>query len=121
MLVTAHYDHIGYGNRSNALGGIGQIHNGADDNASGDAGVLETAEAFSRLPQAPKRTVIFALWDGEEEGLYGSKYWIEHPTVPLASVAAVINVDMIGRLRSNRVIVYGGAHQLRLAATVEPR
>ena len=107
VLVTAHYDHIGYGNRSNALGGIGQIHNGADDNASGDAGILETAEAFSHLPQAPKRTVIFALWDGEEEGLYGSKYWIEHPTVPLASVAAVINVDMIGRLRSNRVIVYG--------------
>ena len=108
VFVTAHYDHIGYGNRSNSLGGIGQIHNGADDNASGDAGVLETATAFSHLPQAPKRTVIFALWDGEEEGLYGSKYWIEHPTVPLASVAAVINVDMIGRLRKKHVIVYGG-------------
>jgi hypothetical protein len=107
VFVTAHYDHVGYGNARTSLGGIGQIHNGADDNASGDAGVLETAKAFTVLGQPPKRSVMFALWDAEEEGLLGSKYWIEHPTVPLASVAAVINVDMIGRLRNNRVLVYG--------------
>jgi len=107
VFVTAHYDHVGYGNAQTSLGGIGQIHNGADDNASGDAGVLETAKAFMVLGQAPKRSVMFALWDAEEEGLLGSKYWIAHPTVPLSSVAAVINVDMIGRLRSNRVLIYG--------------
>src|SRR5262245_16819132 len=107
VFVTAHYDHVGYGNSRTSLGGIGQIHNGADDNASGDAGVLETAKAFTVLGQAPKRSVMFALWDAEEEGLLGSKYWIAHPTVPLASIAAVINVDMIGRLRNNRVLVYG--------------
>ncbi len=108
VMVTAHYDHVGYGKPSNSFGPLGQIHNGADDNASGDAGILEVANAFNQLPQPPKRSVMFGLWDGEEAGLLGSKYWIEHPTVPLASVAAVINVDMIGRLRNSRVIVYGG-------------
>jgi hypothetical protein len=108
VMVTAHYDHVGYGKASNSFGPLGQIHNGADDNASGDAGLLETAGAFNQLPQPPKRSVMFALWDAEEEGLLGSKYWLEHPTVPLANVAAVLNVDMIGRLRGNRVIVYGG-------------
>jgi hypothetical protein len=107
VFITAHYDHVGYGNARTSLGGIGQIHNGADDNASGDAGVLETAKAFAVLGQSPKRSVMFALWDAEEEGLLGSKYWIGHPTVPLSNVAAVINVDMIGRLRNNRVLVYG--------------
>ncbi len=107
VMVTAHYDHIGYGKRTNSYGPLGQIHNGADDNASGDAGVLATAEAFGRLPQPARRSVLFCLWDGEEEGLWGSKYWIDHPTVPLAQVAAVVNVDMIGRLRKDHVIVYG--------------
>jgi hypothetical protein len=108
ILVTAHYDHVGYGKASNSYGPLGQIHNGADDNASGDAGILEVANAFNQLPQPPKRSVMFAFWDAEEEGLLGSKYWIDHPTVPLANVDAVINVDMIGRLRDNHVIVYGG-------------
>ena len=92
-----HYDHVGYGRNSNSNGPIGQIHNGADDNASGVAGVMETAEAFTHLPQPPRRSVIFALWDGEEAGLLGSKYWIDHSTVPLKQVAAAANVDMIGR------------------------
>jgi membrane-associated protease RseP (regulator of RpoE activity) len=108
VMVTAHYDHVGYGRASNSFGPIGRIHNGADDNASGDAGILEIANAFNQLPQPPKRSVMFALWDAEEEGLLGSKYWIEHPTVPLSSVAAILNVDMIGRLRSNHLIIYGG-------------
>ncbi|HEY2827342.1 MAG TPA: M28 family peptidase [Pirellulales bacterium] len=108
VLVIAHYDHVGYGKASNSFGPLGQIHNGADDNASGDAGILEVANAFSQLPQPPKRSVMFALWDAEEDGLLGSKYWIDHPSVPLTNVAAVLNVDMIGRLRDNRVIVYGG-------------
>lgn len=108
VLVSAHYDHIGYGSAENSFGPTGQIHNGADDNASGVSGILEVASAFTKLPQPPKRSVMFALWDAEEEGLFGSKYWIKHPTVPLIDVAAVLNVDMIGRLRNDRVIVYGG-------------
>ncbi len=107
IVVGAHYDHVGYGNARNSLGPSGFIHNGADDNASGVAGLLEVAEAITRLPELPKRTILFAFWDGEERGLLGSKHWGEQPTVPLARVPIVLNADMIGRLRDNRVIVYG--------------
>ncbi len=107
ILVGAHYDHVGYGTLRNSYGPIGYIHNGADDNASGVAALLEVAEAVSRLPEKPKRTILFAFWDGEEKGLWGSKYWVEHPTVPLDKVRVAINVDMVGRLRDNKLEVYG--------------
>ena len=107
VIVSAHYDHVGYGNRQNSLGPIGFIHNGADDNASGVAGLLEIAEAIGKLPQPPRRSILFVLWDGEEKGLLGSKHWLEQPTVPLHQVTLMINMDMIGRLRSSRVEVYG--------------
>ena len=107
ILVGAHYDHVGYGTYRNSYGPIGRIHNGADDNASGVAALLEVAEAVNRLAEKPKRSILFAFWDGEEKGLLGSKYWIEHPTVPLDRVRLAINVDMIGRLRNSRVEVFG--------------
>jgi hypothetical protein len=107
ILVGAHYDHVGYGTFRNSHGPTGYIHNGADDNASGVAALMEAAEAASRLPEKPRRSILFAFWDGEEKGLLGSKYWIEHPTVPLAGVRLAINIDMIGRLRGSRVEVYG--------------
>jgi hypothetical protein len=107
ILIGAHYDHVGYGNSRNSYGPIGHIHNGADDNASGVAGLLEVVAAFAKLPQPPKRSVLFAFWDGEELGLVGSKYWVEHPTLPLNRVTTMINIDMIGRLRGNRLDVYG--------------
>lgn len=105
IVVGAHYDHVGYGTQRTSFGPLGHIHNGADDNASGTAGVLEVAQAFVDL--APRRTILFALWDGEEQGLLGSKHWTAHPTVPLADVRLMINADMIGRLRDERVEVYG--------------
>jgi hypothetical protein len=107
IIVGAHYDHVGYGTQRNSYGPLGYIHNGADDNASGTAGLIETIEAFSQLPQRPRRTILFALWDGEEQGLVGSKHWIANPTVDFANVCFKINCDMIGRLRDNRVMVYG--------------
>ncbi len=107
ILVGAHYDHVGYGTLRNSHGPIGYIHNGADDNASGVAALLEVAQAVSRLPERPKRTILFAFWDGEEKGLWGSKYWIEHPTIPLDHLRVAINVDMVGRLRNSKVTVYG--------------
>ncbi len=107
IIVSAHYDHVGYGKPTNSFGPIGYIHKGADDNASGIAGLLALTEAMGHLPRHPRRSVLFALWDGEEQGLLGSRYWLEHPTVPLAQVPILVNMDMIGRLRSSRVEIYG--------------
>ncbi len=107
VLVGAHYDHVGYGRRGNGLEQFGFIHNGADDNASGTASVLELAQAFTLLPQPPRRSVLFAFWDAEEKGMLGSKHWVAHPTVPLERVTVMINLDMIGRLRNDRLIVFG--------------
>ncbi len=107
ILVGAHYDHVGYGNASNSNGPIGQIHNGADDNASGVAGVLSLAAALQNLPTPPRRSILFAFWDGEEKGLLGSQHWTREPTIPVQQVVMALNVDMIGRLREGRVEVYG--------------
>jgi len=107
VVVGAHYDHLGYGTRRNSRGQVGRIHNGADDNASGTSAVLEVAEAFTLLPQPPRRSILFALWDAEEKGLLGSKHWIAHPTLPLDRVDVLLNVDMVGRLRDDRMMVYG--------------
>jgi hypothetical protein len=107
VIVSAHYDHVGYGKKSNSYGPIGFIHHGADDNASGVSGLLNLAEAVGRLPVHPRRSLMLALWDGEEAGLLGSRYWIAHPTLPLDRVPIVVNMDMIGRLRQERLEIYG--------------
>ncbi len=107
VIVGAHYDHVGYGSKKTSRGEIGFIHNGADDNASGTAAVVELAEAFTMLPVAPRRSVLFACFDAEEIGLYGSKHWVAKPNVALANVAAMVNLDMVGRLRDDRLIVFG--------------
>jgi C-terminal processing protease CtpA/Prc len=114
ILVGAHYDHVGYGNASNSNGPIGQIHNGADDNASGVAGVLSLAAALQQLPTPPRRSILFVFWDGEEKGLLGSQHWTREPTIPLQQVVMALNVDMIGRLRDGRVEVYGSRTSLGL-------
>lgn len=107
ILVGAHYDHVGYGTKYNSLGTVGLIHNGADDNASGTSGLLELAEALTMLAQPPRRSILFVFWDAEEKGLLGSKHWTAHPTVPLEQVVALLNMDMIGRSRNDRLIIFG--------------
>lgn len=106
IVVGAHYDHVGYGTAQNSFGPTGYIHNGADDNASGTAALLELAEAITLLTP-PRRSVLFALWDAEEKGLLGSQHWVSHPTLPLANVRMKINMDMVGRLRDNRLEIFG--------------
>ncbi len=115
VLVGAHYDHVGYGTADNSNGPTGYIHNGADDNASGTAALLECIEAIVQLEPHPRRTLLFALWDGEEKGLLGSQHWVEAPTVARSRVKLVYNMDMVGRLRKERLEVYGTrtAHGLR--------
>jgi len=107
VLIGAHYDHVGYGTRRNSQGPVGEIHNGADDNASGVSGLLELAEALTVLPEAPKRSILFAFWDAEEKGLFGSRHWIDHPTVPVDHVVCSLTLDMVGRLREDRLTLYG--------------
>ncbi|RMG40830.1 MAG: M20/M25/M40 family metallo-hydrolase [Planctomycetota bacterium] len=107
VLVGAHYDHVGYGNERNSRGPIGYVHNGADDNASGTAALLEIAEALMLLPQRPRRSVLIAFWDAEEKGLLGSRFFVRSPTVPLERIRFVLNIDMVGRLRNRTVEVFG--------------
>jgi len=107
IVVGAHYDHVGYGNRQNSLGPIGRIHNGADDNASGTSVLLETIEAFAKSGLKTRRSILFAFWDAEERGLVGSRYWLSHPTLPLDGVKLNITLDMVGRLRNQRLYVLG--------------
>ncbi len=107
VIVCAHFDHVGFGTPRNSRGPIGYVHNGADDNASGVASLLEIVEAVRKLPRPPRRTLLFAFWDGEEKGLLGSKHWITSPTRPLSQIKLVINADMIGRLRPEGVEVTG--------------
>ena len=91
VLVTAHFDHIGIGR---AVGGD-SIYNGADDDASGVIGLIEIARDLSAAP--PGRTVVFAAMAGEELGLLGTRWYVDHPAVPLASTVAALNLEMIGR------------------------
>ncbi len=117
VLIGAHYDHLGVGHQDGSLDflrGRGQIHNGADDNASGTAAVLEIARAFVASGVQPRRRVIFAFFDGEERGLLGSQHYVQRPPVAGERVALMINLDMVGRLRE-RVTVYGAPTGDRLA------
>jgi hypothetical protein len=107
IVVGAHYDHVGYGDSSNSFGPFGKIHNGADDNASGTSVLLETINAFARSGLKTRRTILFAFWDAEERGLVGSRYWLSHPTLPLEKVKLNITMDMVGRLREERLYLQG--------------
>ncbi|MDC0308293.1 M20/M25/M40 family metallo-hydrolase [Planctomycetaceae bacterium] len=107
IVIGAHYDHVGYGYSGNSRGTVGQIHNGADDNGSGVAAILEYIEAVSLSKTAPRRSILFAFWDAEELGLLGSKHWTANPTINLNRIKYYINLDMIGRLTDNEIEVYG--------------
>jgi len=108
IVIGAHYDHLGLGGEgSGSLSARTGIHHGADDNASGVAGLIELARMLSSHKQ--KRTVVFIAFSGEEEGLIGSSYYVNHPIVPLANTVAMINMDMIGRLKDKNLIVGGVA------------
>ena len=124
IVVGAHYDHVGYGTRRNSFGPIGFIHNGADDNASGVATLLEVIDALTLSGHQPRRSILFAFWDGEEKGLLGSKHWMRNPTVPVESVQLAWNVDMVGRLTDGRIEIMGartgtGMRQLLSSAALD--
>ncbi|CAN5843829.1 hypothetical protein BH20ACI4_BH20ACI4_18660 [soil metagenome] len=106
IVIGAHYDHLGKGGRSSLAANSTEIHHGADDNASGVAAMLELARQFAK-EKDNKRTLIFIAFGGEEEGLLGSKFYVNNPVFPLAKTVAMINMDMVGRLNENKLTVGG--------------
>jgi len=109
IIIGAHYDHLGYGEDHNSLWtGPPEIHNGADDNASGTAAVIELARML-KDSRYHKNNYLFICFSGEELGLFGSKYYTEHPVTDLDKVNYMINSDMVGRLNdSTHTITVGG-------------
>ncbi|HEY0078906.1 MAG TPA: M20/M25/M40 family metallo-hydrolase [Pyrinomonadaceae bacterium] len=107
ILIGAHYDHLGRGGDDSLAGRDGDIHHGADDNASGAAALVELARLFSLERARLRRTVVFVAFGAEEEGLLGSSFYVRHPFVPIERTVAMLNMDMIGRLRDERLIIGG--------------
>jgi hypothetical protein len=118
VFFTGHMDHTGAAGGGAGCTAVGadSICNGADDDASGTAGVVELAEAFATLTPRPRRTLVFMTVSGEERGLWGSGYYADNPVVPLAQTVADLNMDMIGRYHDNRpgwrdtIVVIGKEH-----------
>lgn len=108
VVIGAHMDHLGMGGTGSlAESTAPAIHHGADDNASGTAGVLALADYYSSLATRPKRSLLFICFSGEELGLLGSAHYVKSPLLPLDRTAAMLNMDMIGRLKDNKLIISG--------------
>ncbi len=110
IIIGAHYDHLGLGNQGSSLDANPQnkIHNGADDNASGVAGVIELARYFQINKIKEPYNFLFICFSGEELGLYGSKYFSENPTIDLSKTNYMINLDMVGRLDASKILAVSG-------------
>lgn len=109
VVLGAHYDHLGLGGPSSKSDKKNTIHYGADDNASGTSALLEIAEKISSKKEQLKRSVIFIAFGAEEQGLLGSRYFVEHPLVPLSQIKLMINMDMVGRMNAEKHVYMGGA------------
>jgi len=111
VVIGGHYDHLGDGNDGHSLDphSAGQVHNGADDNASGTAGVLELARYFATNDEKEPFNFLFMCYSGEELGLLGSAHFVNNPTIDLSKITCMINMDMIGRLKKDKpVLVVSG-------------
>jgi acetylornithine deacetylase/succinyl-diaminopimelate desuccinylase-like protein len=106
IVIGAHFDHLGRGEEGSLAAGSKEIHNGADDNASGTAGLLELARRLGQRPSLPRR-VVFIAFTGEERGLLGSKEYVDQPLFPIDQTIAMFNMDMIGRMEDDKLIVFG--------------
>lgn len=109
IVIGAHYDHVGMGGAGSLAPGTIAVHNGADDNASGTTAMIETARALTKrlADKESRRRIVFMAFTGEERGLLGSRYYVEHPLFPIDETVAMLNLDMVGRLNENELTVYG--------------
>ena len=110
LVVTAHYDHLGVRR--------GEIYNGADDNASGVAALLDVARRFKESP--PEHTILFVAFDAEEQGLVGAQHFVAHPPVPVGAILATVNFDMVSRGDTGALWVAGPSHYPHLGEIIEP-
>lgn len=110
IVIGAHYDHLGMGDQGSSLmaNSVGMIHNGADDNASGTAALLELAHYFSKNQETEKHNFLFIAFSGEELGLMGSKFFCDNPSIDLKNISCMINMDMVGRYREEKGVAVGG-------------
>jgi hypothetical protein len=106
VVVGAHFDHLGWGGDGSLSPDERAVHNGADDNASGTAGLLEIARLMAEGPR-PQRSVLFLGFNGEEKGLWGSARYVAEPTVSIESMVAMLNLDMVGRLATGDLTIFG--------------
>ncbi len=117
VIIGAHYDHVGY--KKNHNPGEDYIYNGADDNASGTAAMISAARAFGTASLKPKRSILFIAFCGEEKGLFGSRYYVDNPLIPLQKTIAMLNIDMIGRNSIDSLYIYGYSKSPGLKQVVE--
>lgn len=106
IIIGAHYDHLGRGGSGSLAANSKEIHYGADDNASGVSAILELAKQFSK-EKKNKRTIIFIAFGGEEEGILGSKFYVNNPAFSINKTVAMINLDMVGRLKDDKLTIGG--------------
>lgn len=107
IVIGAHYDHLGYGEVGSLAPEPGDIHYGADDNASGTAAIMELARLLAQNRDRLKRSVLVIAFSAEEEGLLGAEYFLRNPTVPRENIVAMLNFDMVGRMTNTRVSISG--------------
>lgn len=119
VVVGAHYDHLGRGGEGSADPNSKEIHNGADDNASGTAVLVEIARTLAARDKKLPRRVVFLAFTGEERGLLGSAHYIRQPLFPLEKTVAMLNMDMVGRLQDNKLIVNGAGTAKQFAAWLD--
>ncbi|MHC5202395.1 M20/M25/M40 family metallo-hydrolase [Myroides sp. LJL119] len=127
IVIGAHYDHLGQGRQGSSLleNSVGMIHNGADDNSSGTAGLLELARFFSQDKKQSNFNFLFIAFGAEELGLVGSRYFVKNPTIDLESIHWMLNMDMIGRLDKNTgvsIIGYGTSPEFEtIFSDIDPK
>ena len=107
IVIGAHYDHLGFGRRGSSKDQPQAVYNGADDNASGVAALIEVAGTLARRQEKLRRRVVFIAFTAEERGLRGSAYYVNHALVPLENTLAMLNLDMVGRLRNETLTITG--------------
>ncbi|MBX3413502.1 MAG: M20/M25/M40 family metallo-hydrolase [Pirellulales bacterium] len=119
IVIGAHYDHLGYGGEGSFVPDVNEIHNGADDNASGTTALVEVARQLSSRGGKLPRTIAFMAFTGEERGLIGSAHYVANPVLPLDKTVAMLNMDMVGRLKDEKLIIQGTATAPELNALVD--